>query len=712
MKLNNIQLHNFGSYEGTNSISFSTDDASKRVTIIGGKNGAGKTTLFTAIQVCLYGHYAFGFKSVSKRYLSEIFTLINNKARLNENGTCFIQIDFQQIDDTDVYNYSVKREWTWSSDSINELIVVKQNGVELGEDEVLNFQNYLIHLIPPEMLKLYFFDGEKIADYFLEKKEVNIRDALMILSGNDTFDILYENVKRVLKLSENGHSDAAQKYLEAKRDAENTTSVLSLAKREASILETEIEDVAAELQKVESEYTARGGITLEQWKKLNDQLKEEEEKRERLSWQKKAVATDTLPFLMLPELIRKLTLQLNNEKSFRAYEILKESVDSDGFSDVLRSSLSEIGNDRHEAVDHLHAKIREYLLAGKWETFTPLFGISEDEEVQIQVVLSRMRNTDVSVFKKYQKRINASLQQSKEIRDKLQNSDIEHFEEYIKTTSELRERANSLSTRYSSELEKIESLSEELSIAEAKLRNEKKTFEEQLKRDSVSALSGRVLLLLEDLQAILYKSLIEHVETDLNNKFRQLIRKKDFFTEIKVDSDFSVHILRQDNVPISDVLSLIKGNSFSLAKSVLGTAALDCLTKQYRAKTPVDLKLKLEKAKETSIMLPIEIDKDHLSSGEKQIFVMSLYWAMMNQSQNDLPFIIDTPFARIDTEHRANITKHFFKNLSGELVILSTDEELSNSHLQALRDQIAHVYMLEYTEDKRTNIQSGKYFEV
>ena len=139
---------------------------------------------------------------------------------------------------------------------------------------------------------------------------------------------------------------------------------------------------------------------------------------------------------------------------------------------------------------------------------------------------------------------------------------------------------------------------------------------------------------------------------------------------------------------------------------------MNSLMERYNPKTPADLKAKLERAGEASILLPIEIDKDHLSSGEKQIFVMSLYWAMMNQSSNDLPFIIDTPFARIDTEHRANITEHFFRNLSGELVILSTDEELSNSHLKAMSDQIAHVYMLEYTEDKRTSIQSGKYFEV
>ena len=84
----------------------------------------------------------------------------------------------------------------------------------------------------------------------------------------------------------------------------------------------------------------------------------------------------------------------------------------------------------------------------------------------------------------------------------------------------------------------------------------------------------------------------------------------------------------------------------------------------------------------------------------------------MNQSKNELPFIIDTPFARIDAEHRANITEYFFKKLAGQLVILSTDEELSNNHLEAMRGQISHVYMLEYGQDKRTHIRENQYFEV
>ena len=81
-------------------------------------------------------------------------------------------------------------------------------------------------------------------------------------------------------------------------------------------------------------------------------------------------------------------------------------------------------------------------------------------------------------------------------------------------------------------------------------------------------------------------------------------------------------------------------------------------------------------------------------------------------SKNELPFIIDTPFARIDAQHRANITDHFFKKLAGQLIILSTDEELSNNHLEAMSSQISHVYMIEYGQDKRTHIQKNQYFEV
>ena len=61
---------------------------------------------------------------------------------------------------------------------------------------------------------------------------------------------------------------------------------------------------------------------------------------------------------------------------------------------------------------------------------------------------------------------------------------------------------------------------------------------------------------------------------------------------------------------------------------------------------------------------------------------------------------------------RANITDHFFKNLNGQLMVLSTDEEISGDHIVSMKDQIARVYMLEYGQDKRTYIYDNQYFEV
>ena len=120
----------------------------------------------------------------------------------------------------------------------------------------------------------------------------------------------------------------------------------------------------------------------------------------------------------------------------------------------------------------------------------------------------------------------------------------------------------------------------------------------------------------------------------------------------------------------------------------------------------------LESFQGSEFELLMEINKDTLSKGETQVFVMSLYWAMMQQCKCELPFIIDTPFARIDTDHRANIVEQFFKRLPGQLFVLSTNEEISSKHMMSLHDQTSNVFLLEYGDDKRTKIIDNQYFEV
>ena len=713
MRIKNIELHNFGSYGGRNSFNFEASSPEERVVVIGGKNGAGKTTLFTAIQVCLYGHFAFGFKTAGKRYLGEIYNLINNQVRIDENESAFVEIGFQQIDNTDLFDYVIRRSWSWPQNTICESLTVWKNGHQLEEEELLNFQNYLIHLIPPDMLKLYFFDGEKIADYFLSNKEINIRDALMVLSGNDTFDILYDQVKRVLKLSESAQSGVAHEYLTAQVEIDEQRQQVRELQHEIEAIQETIEELTAEIERHKKEYADHGGITIEEWTELHNQLKAEEEKRERLNWQRKSVATDSLPFLMIPELVSAVLPQLQAEKEHQTYQALKNSLAGNEFAEVLENAVRAIGSRSAKADSHrLFKCISDYLLDKKWEDFSPLFGLSSDEEGQVQSVISRVSAFDPKVFSRYQKRINVSLEKSKEIRAQIQASSIENVESYMQTLSALEEELKIAVLKKDHAHEILELKKSDLDQKESKLRTLKRAFEEQLKVHSVSTVSGKTLLLLEELQNTLYSNLIQQVENDLNKKFGELIRKKNFFSKIYIDKSFSVHILRNEKINRIDLISLLRTGNFSVVTNVLGEIAVTTLQERYSAVSVVELRKALSDETVEQISLPVEISKDRLSSGEKQIFVMSLYWAMMNQSKNELPFIIDTPFARIDTEHRANITEFFFKKLAGQLLILSTDEELSSNHLEAMHDQISHVYMLEYGQDKQTHIRENQYFEV
>lgn len=712
MRIKNITLHNFGSYRGNNQFHFEVNRSGKRVVVIGGKNGAGKTTLFTAIQVCLYGNFAFGFKTSGKRYLAEIYDLINDQVRIEKNAFAFVEIDFEQVDNTDLFNYTIRRTWTWPQNTICENLAVWKNGCRLEEEELLNFQNYLIHLIPPDLLKLYFFDGEKIADYFLSSKEVNIRDALMVLSGNDTFDILHDQVRRVLKGTEGTQNGSAQEYLSACAEVDEKRQEIEKLQQGLTLLKERIEEIDVEIKQQKNSYADRGGVTMEKWSALHDQLRTEEEKRERLNWQRKAYATDFLPFAMIPELMSQVLPQLQAEKEYQTDRALRRSLEKEEFAAVLEKALNSIGNHYTEKDSRsLLKSISDYLLDQKWEHFEPLFGLSSDEEGQVQSVLSRVSTFDSQVLARLQKRTNASLEKSKKIRNNLQNSSIEDVEGHMKTIAVLKEEKRVAELKCQHTKEFIELKETDLKQKVSRLNSLRRAFEEELKVNSVSDVSGKMLLLLEELQDTLYTNLIQQVESDLNRKFAELIRKKDFFSYVKIDRNFSVHILRETEIDRENLLSLLRSGGVSAATDALGETAVAALKERCHADSAAGLRKAISVENE-KIILPVEINKDQLSSGEKQIFVMSLYWAMMQQSKNELPFIIDTPFARIDTEHRANITEFFFKKLNGQLLILSTNEELSNHHLQAMSEQISHVYMLEYGLDKQTHIQENRYFEV
>ncbi len=715
MKLTKIELNNFGSYYGKNVLSIDVSDDNKQIVLIGGENGAGKTTLFTAIVLCLYGHYSFGYKNSGKVYTQKVFTYINDIAKLDEDESASVTLDFVDSSNGDLDSYSITRSWTWKKSNVKESITAQKNGQILEKQSLIDFQNFLINMIPPSLLKLYFFDGERIAEYLLDDAQNNVRDALMILSGNDTFDIMYSGIKKVLVAGNAAEDTATREYFIRKSEKISLDESRKALRENIDDLSAHADDKKAEVDRIKKEYAAQGGISLDEWKELNSSLKAEDEARERINYERKEIATDILPFVIVSSLLDKVRPQITKEHEYKTWQTLSKTLTTDRFRKIISDTLSNSGQANYDEItSRICDNIITYLVpVNGWKSFEPIFGLSEDDEMDVQTIVNRVSQFDVTRISELKHEHDSSLERSQALRDKLQNSSIDNYQEYIKSLSDLNEEIFQLSVMIKTKQDELVNVEAQYQIAEKRLGEAYKNLELDIKRKSVTSISSKAIVLLEELQAKIHGKLTKEVRADTLSALRLLIRKKSFIEDLEIDDNFKVHLLKNQIIEIKDIIKIHNRSGIEGVKRSLQKYGYESLCKTVNApKDSKDLTQYLNSYSKPTVKVLMEISIDSLSKGEKQIFVMSLYWAMMKQSKCQLPFIIDTPFARIDTEHRTNIVDHFFKRLPGQLLILSTNEEINAKHMQAMSDSISNSFMLEFGEDKRTRIAENRYFEV
>ena len=105
--------------------------------------------------------------------------------------------------------------------------------------------------------------------------------------------------------------------------------------------------------------------------------------------------------------------------------------------------------------------------------------------------------------------------------------------------------------------------------------------------------------------------------------------------------------------------------------------------------------------------------KHRLSAGEKQLLAISFLWGLARVSGRNLPIAIDTPLGRLDSSHRSNLVERYFPTASHQVILLSTDTEITEEHVKKLRTQdvIAREYLLRYSStDKGTTIENGYFW--
>ena len=189
------------------------------------------------------------------------------------------------------------------------------------------------------------------------------------------------------------------------------------------------------------------------------------------------------------------------------------------------------------------------------------------------------------------------------------------------------------------------------------------------------------------------------------------MRKTQFIDDIKIDDDFNIFLYRHEPISCSILLDALKEKDEAHLAEAIGHEAVQELYQIVGSTSLEAVMSYCASGKVDQIILPIRVDQTALSNGEKQIFIMALYHSLVQLGRHEIPFIIDTPFARIDTEHRRNISTHFFSKLHGQVFILSTNEEINSDHVQIMKDRIAATYTLENSDNKRTVVVRNAYFE-
>jgi len=177
MKIKHVELNNFRQFYGVQYINFSTHKE-KNITLIHAENGTGKTAFLNAILWCFYEIYTSNFKDPGN--------LINKVAKSEGRNFYSVAIDFE---DDDGNFFRVKRGYGINGTTFKVLDALF--------NEVNNPNSFINSVIPKDMAKYFFFQGEGVGKISGSKGGAAVKTAVREILG---FTIAENALKDVLQI--------------------------------------------------------------------------------------------------------------------------------------------------------------------------------------------------------------------------------------------------------------------------------------------------------------------------------------------------------------------------------------------------------------------------------------------------------------------------------------------------------------------------------
>lgn len=723
MKINGIKIYNFSSYAGLCEFDFRVTE-NRNIVLIGGQNGTGKTSLFTAIKLALYGPQCYRYQGVTTTYLNKIKKLLNNDIYSTGDLNAFVEIDINVPVSQDDNNYLVRRQWTFDEGKkLVEQLFIWENGKPMKVEDYSFFENLLFTILPPDLFDFFFFDGEEIADFFATPNyNKYIRQSVLTLCSYDSLELIKKFGKNYVGIKENSEEDQKleNEYQILLHKQERLEDTIQQNQERIEEAEKGMQDLERQKEELEYNFKNSGGLKQKERQEIEAKIKEKENIKNQCSGDLRNFVETMMPFVIAKDLAVEVDEQLIKETEMQNYYTVIEKVRPEILERCLSKLISKFNiNSKEEFILELYSNLDEAVRPSTdISEFSYIHDLSKEERDRVNVVLSYVEKFNVKaieiLIKRRQYAAEESLSLNQQLKKALPELDTElYLERYsglIEKVYAKQKEIESLKVEREQNVVKKKALAKE---QEAKL-NQLKTIAKNKNAYKISQNVGRMM------DALIHELLEEKI-TEIGMKVQQIInqlmRKDNFIDLIELDEQFNFYLYKKQMYTYNELINLIDNIGNDELAIRLGKRGMQLLMDHFEINSLRQLKAKLniENSKELfgerEIYLYKKMEFGGLSKGEKQIFILSLYWAIIKSSNADVPFIIDTPYARIDTSHREQISKKYFPSISKQVIVLSTDEEITESYYEAIKPFIGKEYMLNYIESEgRTKVVPGYFF--
>lgn len=631
MLLKKIILKNFRQFYGVQEIEFSCNKE-KNVTLINAENGVGKTTLLNALLWCFY-------KDTSTRFETPEMIVCNQSIEEKEfNASVEVYFEHDERD----YLVSRKINQEYSEEKFEAFVIDNGNYQKLPKATI-----FVETVIPKEMSKYFFFDGEYAETFASSNNSKVVRVAVESMLGCNTAIQASKDIraigkiieKEIAALTKNDQSATFQNQideLESNKDAD----------------ELEIEKIGTEL-----DFAKNIKKEIQEKLRKTDGAKEIQQKKEKLEQNKyEALEERTKIEARKTKWIDKDSIGLLSDKLHLAcmVEINKANIKghipgkiaATFVDDILNSCKCICGRGFEEKSEESQSISKLIKEAGT--------SLMSDRLMNIRGRIGMLESTKKTAVENFTA-IHADLS---EINLKVQNYEIniKDCELQLQGSNivEIAERAEAL-TKKENEIEKF--VGNRARLEKSCEEAVKQIEDMKRKRDKLLAHNDRA-------KALQYKSAVlsathEKLEGALE-KYRETSRNK---------INEKVNIILQKTARRNYISSIDTSFNLNMFYGVTDT--------------PV--------AK---------------SGGENQLlslaFIASLVdFAAARRSDNShllkpgtmAPLMLDSPFGQLDPTYRKS-TAEFLPNSSGQVILLLSKSQGDDEVMKVLKDKIGSEYYL------------------